>query len=434
MIDIEIEPDVFNDVYMPYLDDPTRTQILFGGSSSGKSVFIAQRCTYDLLKGGRNYLVCRQVGKTVRKSVFSEVKGVIEDWGLSHLFKINKTDGVITCTSNGYQAIFIGLDDVEKIKSIRPEKGSITDIWVEEATETDRNTLKQLLKRQRGGSEKIAKRLILSFNPIYKTHFIYNDYFAKIGWTEDQKIYRDDDLLILKTTYKDNKFLTSGDIKDLENEEDQYFYNVYTLGNWGVLGNVIFHNWKVMDLSGMTDQFTNRRNGLDFGFADDPAASGRTHYDRMRKTIYIFDELYERGLDNQELAKELIDMHGRDLITADSAEPKSIAELNKAGCNVRGARKGKDSVNFGIQWIQQQKIIVDSKCINTQNELSTYKWKEDAAGNALPVPVDKNNHLMDQLRYAYEDDMKAVRGTMKVTAGSYIAGDKKETRPWTIQD
>lgn len=405
MISVELYPEIFNDAYIPLLNDPTRTQIVFGGSSSGKSVFLAQRCVYDMLMGDRNYLICRQVGKTVRKSVFAEVKGVIEDWGLSKLFKINKTDGVITCISNGYQSIFIGLDDVEKIKSIRPEKGVITDIWIEEATETDKNTIKQLLKRQRGGSEKIAKRLMLSFNPIYKTHFIYDDYFSKIGWTENQKIYRDDDLLILKTTYKDNKFLTTGDIKDLENEEDQYFYNVYTLGNWGVLGNVIFKNWEVQDLSRMHDQFVNRRNGLDFGFADDPAASPRTHYDKMRKNIYIFDELYERGLDNQELAVELLNMHNRDFITADSAEPKSIVELNKAGCNVNAARKGKDSVNFGIQWIQQQHIIVDKSCINTQNELSTYKWKEDAGGNALPIPVDKNNHLIDALRYAYEDDM-----------------------------
>ena len=102
-------------------------------------------------------------------------------------------------------------------------------------------------------------------------------------------------------------------------------------------------------------------------------------------------------------------MHGKDLITADSAEPKSIAELQQKGLLVRGARKGKDSVNFGIQWLQQQKIIVDKKCINMQNEFSTYKWKEDAGGNALPIPVDRNNHLIDALRYAYEDEMKAYK-------------------------
>ena len=409
MIEIELHDKVFNKAYVPLLTDTTRTQIVFGGSSSGKSVFLSQRCVYDLLQGGRNYLVCRQVGRTIRKSVFAEIKGVIDDWNLSSFFRINKTDGVITCESNGYQVLFVGLDDVEKIKSIRPEKGAITDIWIEEATETDKPTIKQLLKRQRGGDAKTHKRLMLSFNPIYITHWIYEDYFKKIGWTEDQKIYRDDDLIILKTTYKDNKFLTDGDIKDLENEDDTYFYNVYTLGNWGVLGNVIFKNWEVRDLTKLHDQFVNRRNGLDFGYADDPAASPRTHYDSKKGVIYLFDELYERGLTNQELGTRLLDLHGKDLITADSAEPKSIAELSKLGLTIRGARKGKDSVNFGIQWLQQQKIIVDKRCINAQNELSTYKWKEDAGGNALPIPVGKNDHLIDGLRYAYEDDMKAYK-------------------------
>ena len=408
-IDIQIDKKVFNDAYYPLLEDNIRIQILFGGSSSGKSVFAAQRCIYDLLRGGRNYLVCRQVGRTIRKSVFSEIKAVVDDWNISHLFNINKTDGVITCKSNGYQVLFVGLDDVEKIKSIRPEKGAITDIWIEEATETDKATIKQLQKRQRGGSEKTPKRLLMTFNPIYITHWIYEDYFKKIGWTKEQKIYRDDDLVILKTTYKDNKFLTEGDIKDLENEDDPYFYDVYTMGNWGVLGNVIFRNWKVEDLSKLHDQFVNRRNGLDFGYASDPAASPRTHYDSKRNTIYMFDELYERELTNQELGSQLLDMHGKDVIKADSAEPKSIAELSKLGLTIRGARKGKDSVNFGIQWLQQQKIIIDKKCINTQNEFSTYKWKEDAGGNALPIPVDKNNNIIDGLRYAYEDDMKAYK-------------------------
>ena len=408
VVDLNIDSEVFNDAYYPYLTDDTRTQILFGGSSSGKSVFAAQRAVYDILKGNRNYLVCRQVGKTVRKSVFSEIKSVIDEWDVRQLFKINKTDGVITC-HNDHQILFVGLDDVEKIKSIRPDKGSITDIWIEEATETDKPTYKQLLKRQRGGSENIKKRIIFTFNPIFKTHWIYDDYFSKIGWTEEQKIYRDDDLLILKTTYKDNHFLTTGDINDLESEDDPYFYNVYTLGNWGVLGNVIFKNWSIDDLSGLHNQFTNRHNGLDFGYASDPAASPRTHYDKKKGIIYIFDELYETGLTNPELGDRLIDMHGKDLITADSAEPKSIAELQQKELLIRGARKGKDSVNFGIQWLQQQKIIVDKKCINMQNEFSTYKWKEDAGGNALPIPVDRNNHLIDALRYAYEDGMKAYK-------------------------
>ena len=198
----------------------------------------------------------------------------------------------------------------------------------------------------------------------------------------------------------------------MENESDEYYYNVYTLGKWGVLGNVIFKNWKVVDLNDNDSEYylpeaqrTNRKHGLDFGYSSDPAAATITHYDKKRKRIYIYDELYEKGLTNPELAEALKPKIGNDYITADSSEPKSIVELGMNGIKATGAKKGKDSITFGIQWLQQCEIIVDVKCINMRNELSTYKWKEDAGGNPLPVPVDKNNHLIDALRYAYEDEM-----------------------------
>lgn len=395
----------YNDIYYPYLNNLTRTQIFYGGSGSGKSVFLSQRCVEDIRAGGRNYLVCRQVGRTIRKSVFNEIKKAITNFGVRDEFTINQTDLVITC-KNGYQILFSGLDDSEKIKSITPEKGVITDIWLEEATEMDRNTVKDLYKRQRGGEESVPKRMIMSFNPILQTHWIYEDYFKTRAWADDQTELQDDELSILKTWYIHNKFLTPEDVRDLENEKDSYYYCVYTLGNWGVLGNVIFSNWRVEDLSGMRDQFTNPRQGLDFGFSSDPAAVVVTHYDRMRKTIYVFDELYELGLTNDVLAGSVKAKIGEDILTCDSAEPKSITELQRYGVNARAASKGKDSVLHGIQWLQQQTIILDSNCINLRNELQQYKWKEDAGGNAMPVPVDKNNHLIDALRYAYEQDME----------------------------
>jgi phage terminase large subunit len=312
---------------------------------------------------------------------------------------------LITC-SNGYQIIFAGLDDVEKMKSLAPARGAITDIWVEESTEVEKNSIKQLYKRQRGGDDNTPKRLSMSFNPILQSHWVYEEYFSKIGWADKQTEYKTDELSILKTIYKDNRFLTPNDIKDLENETDKYYYAVYTEGQWGVLGNVIFTNWRVEDLSKLRDQFTNIRNGLDFGFSSDPAALVTTHYDRMRKIIYIYNELYETGLTNDVLAEQAKDKIGKDRVACDSAEPKSIAELQNFGVDAYPVKKGKDSVNFGIDWLKQQTIIIDTSCINTRNEFQQYKWKEDAGGNALKIPVDKNNHLIDALRYAYEDDME----------------------------
>ena len=410
--EVEIDAKVFNSVYILHLNNLKREQIYYGGSSSGKSVFLAQRDVIKVLQGGRNVLVCRQVGRTLRGSVVQEMVKVIKAWNLQGLFSINKTDQTITCT-NGYQIIFVGLDDVEKLKSITPAKGEWTDIRIEEATEIDKDSYTQLKKRQRGGSDEVPKTITMSFNPILRSHWIYKEFFETIAWADDQTQFENEDYSILKTTYKDNRFLTAADILDLEKEKDSYYFQVYTLGNWGILGHVILTNWKVADLSNPEDPYylpieqrTNRRAGLDFGFSSDPAALGVSHYDRMRKIIYVFDELYETGLTNDLLAIEVSRKIATDRVKCDSAEPKSIAELQKYGVNAVGAKKGKDSVKFGIDWLKQQTIIVDKKCINMRNELQLYQWKKDAGGNALPEPIDKHNHLIDGgLRYAYEDDM-----------------------------
>lgn len=402
-----IDPEIFNEVYLGWLNCMSRIQIYYGGASSGKSVFLSQRVVIDLLAGGRNYLICRAVGKTLRRSVFNEIKRRIVEFGMIDLFKINNTEFTITCV-NGYQAFFVGLDDVEKIKSIIPEVGVITDIWIEEATELENiSTIKSLMRRQRGGREDTKKRLVLSFNPILQDHFIFLNYFTKIGWLDTQTEYKSDELSILKTWYVHNRFLTAQDVSDLTSETDKYFSDVYTYGNWGVLGHRIFTNWEVIDMSGMRNQFTNRRHGADFGFASDPAAVGSWHFNRKKKEIYFYDELYERQLTNDELATEMLKMFGKELVKCDSSEPKSIRELRNYGVNAEGARKGKDSVNFGIQWLQGCKIYVDKSCINMQNELRQAHWKEGIDGKPVspPKPAAGNDHLLDELRYGSEDDM-----------------------------
>ncbi len=403
-IKVKINPRIFNAIYLPHLKNHSRIQIFYGGSASGKSVFLAQRTVYDVLRGERNYLVCRAIAKDNRRSTFVEIQRAIGAWGVSKLFTINKTDMTITC-ANGRQILFSGLDDLQKLKSITPVQGAITDIWIEEATQTEQNDIRELIRRQRGGDETIPKRLTLSFNPIYQTHWIYLEYFASVAWADDQTFYQTPELSIQKTTHPDNRFLTPADRADLENETDEYYYAVYTLGKWGVLGDVIFKNWRCEDLHGMLDQFVNHRNGLDFGFSSDPAALAVTHYDRAHQTIYVYDEFYERGLTNDVLAQEIVKRIERQPVTCDSAEPKSIVELRDCGVNALAARKGKDSVNFGIQWLQQQKIVIDTRCLNARAELSVYHWKQDKDGHAIRQPADKMNHLIDGLRYAYEDDM-----------------------------
>ena len=400
-IELELWDDIYNATYFPYLDLTTRTQIFFGGSSSGKSFFLAQRCVEDLLQGDRNYLITRAVGNTIKTSVFNEVTKAIADYGVGYLFDINKSDMIITCKINRKQAIFKGLDDQEKIKSVTPINGVITDIWVEEATECAYEAIKQLNKRLRGKS-RVPKRLILSFNPIYKTHWIFEQYFVPIGWTDDQRVYEGDHLFILKTTYKANEWLEEDDIYELENEADEYYRDVYTYGNWGILGDAILTNWKVADLSDMMVQFDNIRNGFDFGYSQDPASYVRMHYDGKNKRIYIFDGWEERKLTNPATAGKLKPIVGEEPVFCDSAEPKSIQELQENGINAVATKKGKDSVLHGLQWLQQHEIIVDKRLQHVINELTIHSWKKDKDGNSLPIPEDANNHSIDAIRYGLE--------------------------------
>lgn len=386
-----------NPVYRPFIDDQTRTQILFGGSSSGKSRFIAQRLVYDLINGERNYLVVRNTGRTNRSTTFNEINTVISDWKLSKYFKINKSEMTITCMiAKNRQVFFMGLDDVEKLKGITPENdGVITDVWIEEATETSEDDCNQLRKRLRGDS-KVSKRMTYSFNPIMRSHWIFKRFFQNMH--DSDKDYRDPDLAILRTTYKDNCFLAPDDIKDLENETNEYYRDVYTLGKWGVLGHLIFTNWHVEDMTGLRDAFGTYHNGLDFGFTNDPTALARCA--RKEKKLYITHEMYEFGMTNDLIAAGIKPIISNEAVRCDPSSPKDIAELRGYGINATAASGGKGSVNHGIQFIQQYEVIIDRTCQNAINEFQLYQWDKNKQGETMNQPIDKHNHFIDALRYA----------------------------------
>ena len=417
-IKVKLAKSLFNKAFFKYLECIIRVQIFFGGSSSGKSKFLAQRCIYDLLQGERNYLICRNVGASLRGSVFNEVWQVVKDWKLTNTFRRNKSDLTITCKT-GKQAIFKGLDDVEKIKSAKPENGVITDIWVEEATETNREAIKQLRKRMRGKS-KVKKRFMLSFNPIMKIHWIFKEFFTL--FTDDDKEFFSGDgkMFIMKSTYLDNAFLEEDDIDELESETDSYYYDVYTLGKWGVLGDVIFKNWKTEDLTDKMRHFDNIRNGLDFGFTNDPSAFVRMHIDKDRKHLYIFDGFYEYGLTNPQIADKLKPVIDRERIGCDSAEPKSVQELNDNGINAYGAEKGKDSVRFGYQWLQGYQIIIHKFLQEVINEFQLAQWKKDKNGEKTNEPVDKHNHAISGCRYGLSEDMEK-----RTISGARVFGSRR---------
>jgi phage terminase large subunit len=228
-VNIKISKKVFNDVYLPFLDNQDRYLLFYGGGSSGKSYFIGQRFIYKLIHPVRcNLLVVRQTGDTNRRSTFPLLKQVISNWNLAEHFKINESDMRIVCKITGNEVAFAGLDDVEKIKSITFSNGELTDIWVEEATETAEASINQLKVRLRGGKSK--KQMVLSFNPVNIQHWI-KKHFIDSGLAT-----------VCFSTYKDNKFLTDDDRKALEDLKytDEYTYEVYCLGKWGILGKTVF--------------------------------------------------------------------------------------------------------------------------------------------------------------------------------------------------
>lgn len=382
-----------NPVYNKASKSKKRYRVLYGGAGSGKSHYVAQETVLNMLTNGDyKYLCVRKTGKSIRNSVFRLICDIISEYELYSYFNINKTEMAITCKS-GAILITSGLDDVEKLKSI----ANINRIWIEEASEVSETDLNQLDLRMRGQS-KIGYQMTLTFNPVSELHWLKKSFFD-LGR---------EDSFVLKTTYKDNKFLDESYIKtllELEKQDYQY-YRIYALGDWGSLGNLIFSNWTKEDLSDLIPTFDKINNGLDFGFSQDPTAFIRSHYDKKKKTIYIFDEYYETEVFTDDLAKYLHKALNGDSVICDSSEPRSIADLKRNGVRAVGAKKGPGSIEHGIKWLQSNKIIVHEKCINTIKELSSYKWKEDKDGNVLPKPVDLNNHLIDALRYSYEIDMK----------------------------
>jgi len=235
-ININISSKVFNKAFIPYLDNDKRYLVFYGGAGSGKSFFVVERYIYKLLKSKMfNLLVVRDTGKSNRDSTFALFKQVISKWKLHKHFKINESDLRIKCLLNGNEIIFSGLDDVEKLKSVTFSKGELTDVWVEEASEILEADFNQLDVRLRGKGTK--KQIVISFNPIDINHWLKKRFFDRT----------DDNIEIFHSTYKNNDFLDEDYKKLLESykETDEYYYNVYCLGQWGVLGKTVFDARKI---------------------------------------------------------------------------------------------------------------------------------------------------------------------------------------------
>lgn len=410
---IKIKKRYFNDIYLNYpLPDGTHVNLLneykkrvlvfYGGAGSGKSKFAIQRSVLKAIRyPNRRFLVIRKVTATIRVSVFDEFKTILSQFGILQLCKVKESDFTITLP-NGSEFIFKGMDDPEKIKSI----AGITDIIIEEATELSQKDYEQLQLRLR--SRKKYNQIVLMYNPISKSNWVYKT-FHENGHPSNA--------LVVHTTYKDNRFLPADYVENYENikKTNPQYYKIYCLGEFASTGKTVYTNWSVSDFN--YREILRKGNntayfGLDWGYTNDPSAFIASIVDRENKKIYVFDEHYEKSMLNSEIAQMIIKKgYAKEVITGDSSEPKSIEEVKRSGVRrLKPARKGKDSVIHGIQFIQQFEIIVHPKCVNTKLELENYTWKEDkSTGEYLNVPIDQYNHILDALRYSLEDVMPRNR-------------------------
>jgi len=384
-----------------------RYRVVKGSRASKKSKTTALWFITNMMKyPDANTLVIRKTFRTLKDSCFTELKWAINRLCVQDYWKITKSPLEMTYIPTGQKIYFRGLDDPLKVTSITVEVGHLCWMWIEEAYEIMKESDFDMLDESIRGEvpDGLFKQITLTFNPWNEHHWIKKRFFDAAP---------DPDILALTTNYMCNEWLDAADKKVFETmkKNNPRRYRVAGLGDWGIVEGLVFENWEekafnleeIKKIPGIKSAF-----GLDFGYTNDPSALWCGMIDLKGKVIYVFDEMYKTGMSNEAIAKELTKMgYRKERIRADSAEPKSIDRLRELGIsNITAARKGKDSVNNGIDFIQDFKIIVHPRCVNFLTEINNYTWDVDKFGKKLNTPIDDFNHLMDAMRYALEDFVK----------------------------
>ncbi|WP_273478646.1 PBSX family phage terminase large subunit [Ignavigranum ruoffiae] len=403
-IDINIPKPatVFNrQIFDNLFDYDNFTEVWYGGASSGKSHGVVQKVVLKSLKPWkypRKVLWLRKVGSTVKDSIFADVISCLADFKILEYCKINNTNREITLP-NGAIFLFKGLDDPDKIKSIK----GLSDVVMEEASEFTLDDYTQLTLRLRDKKHK-SRQIFLMFNPVSKVNWVYTSFFVK----------RPKNTIIHQSTYKDNRFLddiTKENIEDLANRNPAY-YKIYALGEFATLDKLVFPKYEKRlinkeELSSLPSFF-----GLDYGFVNDPSAFIHVKLDFLHKKLYILEEYVRKNLMNNQIAEAIKTLgYSKEVITADSAERKSNAELRNYGLTrLRDAQKAPGSIMQGIQYMLQFDIIVDERCVKTIEELENYTWKKDRKTNEyINQPNDAYNHCLDAIRYAIQDNINQIK-------------------------
>jgi phage terminase large subunit len=361
--------------------------VLVGGAGSGKSVFAAQKLLYRAMaEPGHRFAVMRKVGATLRNSVWTLMRSVLGDWGVLPAWRSNQSEMVLTFPPSGSQIICLGLDDPEKLKSI----AGVSGFWLEEATEFNEGDLDQVNLRLRGRTAGY-KQIVLSFNPISAYHWLKRRFWDTPGVAERARIVR--------TTYRDNRFLDAEYVREIEALEQQNpsLWRVYGLGEWGQVEGLVYGPPDV--LTPWPGEFDDLCYGLDFGF-NNPTALLRL--DWRDREPWVTERLYSGGLTTRDLIERMPELVPERWapIYCDAAEPDRIRELCDAGWNAIPAEKGPGSVQAGISFVQGLTIHSRPENTNLNAEFAAYAWSKDRDGRTLDVPVKFADHGMDALRYA----------------------------------
>jgi PBSX family phage terminase large subunit len=376
---------------------------LGGGRGSTKSSFVGIETIKGVMEDpNANVVVLRKVKDTLKDSVYEQLQWAIEVLGVGHYWHSSISPLGLTYLPTGQKIIFRGADNPKKIKSIKFSRGYCKYIWYEEVDEFEGMEEIRMINQSlmRGGQKFIV---FYSYNPPKSANNWVN---AEVQLTRDDRLFHHSNYLTVPKEWLGEQFIIEAEhLKETKPTSYQHEY----LGEVTGTGGEVFDNVQIRRISDdEISEFHNVKRGLDFGYAIDPLSYNVVHYDRKKKRLYIYHELYKAGLSNYSAYHDYIKKENvnNEMVLGDSAEPKSLHELRQYGLKIRGVKKGPDSVEYGIKFLQSLEAIIidDIRCPETAREFLTYELDKDANGNFKAAYPDKNNHAIDAVRYALNDE------------------------------